>query len=251
MASPLNILRLNDKLDVPALRAQFAEDRRLQIRNVLESEAAERLSRLLAERTPWGLTWRAGEDGPHRVRREQLGGLGSTEMKGISDKLNAVMRGSDFAFIYSQYPASDAASRGWSTSSEHDGLVADLNHPELLDFIREVTGVAEISWCDAQVTHFGPGQFLSLHEDIDAFEGDNRLVAYVLNLTLNAWRPDWGGYLNFFDADGDIVHGYGPRFNSLNIFRVPQWHNVSLVAPYSTGDRLAVTGWFRKGTRDR
>ena len=60
-----------------------------------------------------------------------------------------------------------------------------------------------------------------------------------------AWRPDWGGYLNFYDEDGDIVAGYRPRFNALNLFLVPQKHAVSYVPPFAPQARFAITGWFR------
>ena len=132
---------------------------------------------------------------------------------------------------------------GWSTSPQHDGLVSDFNHPDVLDFVREVTSLSNIVRSDVQITHFGPGQFLSVHEDTNASEDESRVVAYVLNLC-PPWRVDWGGYLNFFDADGDIAHGYRPRFNSLNMFKVPQVHHVSFVTPHAPEGRLAVTGWF-------
>jgi SM-20-related protein len=48
-------------------------------------------------------------------------------------------------------------------------------------------------------------------------------VAYVLNLT-REWQPQWGGYLLFHDEDGDVIAGYKPRFDALNLFAVPQAH---------------------------
>jgi len=57
--------------------------------------------------------------------------------------------------------------------------------------------------------------------------------------------PDWGGYLNFYDDDGDVIAGYRPRFNALNLFAVPQQHNVSFVPPFAAVARYAITGWFR------
>ena len=34
-----------------------------------------------------------------------------------------------------------------------------------------------------------------------------------------------------------------PRWNTLSIFAVPAGHAVSLVAPWTAQDRLAITGW--------
>ena len=59
-------------------------------------------------------------------------------------------------------------------------------------------------------------------------------------------RPDWGGILQFLDRDGHVADGYVPVFNALNIFRVPQLHNVSSVVPFAGHARLSITGWFRR-----
>jgi Rps23 Pro-64 3,4-dihydroxylase Tpa1-like proline 4-hydroxylase len=59
------------------------------------------------------------------------------------------------------------------------------------------------------------------------------------------WQAEWGGLLLFHDAGGDIERGYTPRFNSLNIFSVPQLHSVSYVSRVAPEPRLSVTGWLR------
>jgi Rps23 Pro-64 3,4-dihydroxylase Tpa1-like proline 4-hydroxylase len=245
MATAPSFLRLNPDLDAAALADRFKADQRIQIRDFLEPEAAAALTKLLIERTPWGMSWQAGDDGPHRLRQEDLPQLAPEAVQRMSAKLNEAMQANDFAFVYSQYRMYAACHEGWSKSPGHDAVVLDLNREEFLEFIRRVTGVEAIRLCDAQASHYGPGQFLSLHQDINQGENEDRLVAYVISLCPDRWRPDWGGYLNFFDDDGDISHGYMPRFNSLNLFRVPRHHNVSLVAPFAAGNRLAITGWFR------
>lgn len=246
MATTPTYLRLNPGLDPAKLSEEFARDQRIQIRDLLEQDAAVALTKLLIEQTPWGMSWQAGDDGPHRLRQEDLPQLAPAEVQRVSAKLNAAMQGDDFAFIYSQYRMSVALAEGRSKNPGHDTIVQELNQDAFLDFIRSVTGVPQIRLCDAQASHYGPSQFLSLHQDISDEDADeDRLVAYVLNLCPDRWRPDWGGYLNFFDEDGDISHGYMPRFNSLNMFRVPRHHNVSFVPPFAAGNRLAITGWFR------
>ena len=66
-----------------------------------------------------------------------------------------------------------------------------------------------------------------------------------MNFTAGDWRPEWGGYLQFFDDEGDVVQAFRPRFNSLNLFAVPQPHAVSFVPPFAPLGRYAITGWFR------
>jgi Rps23 Pro-64 3,4-dihydroxylase Tpa1-like proline 4-hydroxylase len=41
-----------------------------------------------------------------------------------------------------------------------------------------------------------------------------------------------------------MIKGFIPRFNALNLFTVPQRHNVSAVPPVAPVDRFSITGWF-------
>jgi SM-20-related protein len=112
----------------------------------------------------------------------------------------------------------------------------------VVDFLRVVTGKKGIDFADAQATAYGPGHFLTAHDDEVA--GKQRHAAYVFNLT-PVWRVDWGGLLLFHGADGHVSRGFTPSFNALNIFAVPQPHSVSMVAPFAANRRYSVTGWLR------
>jgi Rps23 Pro-64 3,4-dihydroxylase Tpa1-like proline 4-hydroxylase len=59
------------------------------------------------------------------------------------------------------------------------------------------------------------------------------------------WRVDWGGLLLFVDERGNVSRGLTPAFNALNLFRTPQPHTVSAVAPFAGANRLSITGWLR------
>jgi Rps23 Pro-64 3,4-dihydroxylase Tpa1-like proline 4-hydroxylase len=121
-------------------------------------------------------------------------------------------------------------------------LARFLSSGEAIDFLRAVTGRADIRFADAQATAYGPRHFLTAHDDDVA--GKNRAAAYVLNLTPE-WRIDWGGLLLFHGADGVVEEGWPPSFNTLNLFAVPQPHSVSYVTPFVPNRRYAVTGWLR------
>ena len=41
------------------------------------------------------------------------------------------------------------------------------------------------------------------------------------------------------------AEGYTPRFNALNLFRIPAFHSVTQVANFAIGARYSVTGWIR------
>ena len=61
------------------------------------------------------------------------------------------------------------------------------------------------------------------------------------------WKPDWGGNLLFYGKAGNITQGLVPKFNTLNIFLIPQPHAVSHVAPYAGQPRLSFLGWLKRG----
>jgi Rps23 Pro-64 3,4-dihydroxylase Tpa1-like proline 4-hydroxylase len=243
MAREIRLLDINPELDRKALAARFAAARRVQIRDVLTVEAAENLHRILREKTPWGLAWQAAEDGPHNVPEPELRQLPPDRARRIQQQLMSAAAGREYAFAYGQYPMVHAFLEQWAPAGPHEALVELINDQPFLDLVREVTGLAELCKADAQATLYAPGQFLSAHDDSHVAEGWR--VAYVLSICAEEWRPEWGGYLQFFDENDDLIVGWKPRFNALNLFLVPQRHAVSFVPPFAPVARYAITGWFR------
>ena len=66
----------------------------------------------------------------------------------------------------------------------------------------------------------------------------------MLNLTPR-WRAEWGGQLQFLNTEGEVTESLIPVFDTLNVFRVPQSHAVSVVAPFAGAPRYSITGWWR------
>ncbi len=239
----IELFALNPELDLPALSQRFARDRRVQIRNVLTEASARALHDVIANRTPWGLAWGAGDHGPHGINADELAGLGTAARADIAGKIHRAMSAQDYAFSYARYPILDAYLGAWAPGGPHDVFLEHLNDEPFLDMMRTVTGFTELRKADAQATLFAPNQFLARHMDSHVAEGWR--VAYVLSLCALDWRPDWGGYLQFFDDDGDVIAGYRPRFNALSLFAVPAPHAVSFVPPFAPIGRFSITGWLR------
>jgi SM-20-related protein len=237
------LLQLNPALDRAVLAAEFTRTGRLQVRDVLTEASAVTVRRILTEETPWGLAWQAGANAPaNLVKSEQLQDMSADEQASLAAGA-AAAPGQDYAFAYHSYPLVTAYLERWRPGSPQERLLEELNGPAVLDFMREVSGIAELVKLDGQATLYAPGHFLWPHSDAESERG--RRVAYVLNLTLGEWKPQWGGYLQFFDGEWDIEQAFRPRFNSLNLFRVPQWHSVSEVAAAAPLARYAITGWAR------
>lgn len=243
MAQPLHLLALNPGLDRAALADRFARDGRIQIRDVLDPASATELRAILARQTPWGLAWNAGANGPHGLDARQFAALPPAERQRMGQAVNAAAQRGEYAFTYARYPILDAYKEGWAPGSPHDILFEHINDQPFLDFVRTITGFPDLVKADAQATLFAPTHFLARHEDSHVAEGWK--IAYVLGLAPDDWHPDWGGYLNFLDADGDVIAGYRPRFNALSMFRVPQAHHVTYVPPFAPVGRFSITGWFR------
>ncbi len=117
-----------------------------------------------------------------------------------------------------------------------------LNSTPFLDFMRAATGVSDIAFADAQATAYGPGDFLTCHDD--DVVGKNRRVAYVFSFTPQ-WRADWGGLLAFPDQYGHLHEAFAPAYNALNLLRVPITHAVTQVASFAGAVRYSITGWLR------
>jgi len=117
-----------------------------------------------------------------------------------------------------------------------------FNSEAFLAMARRLTRDDRIAYVDAQPTRYLPGHFLNGHTD--AHEDAGRLYAYVLNLSPR-WRAEWGGLLMFLDGEGAVTETFTPAFGTLNLFRVPQDHAVSMVAPFAGAPRYSITGWWR------
>lgn len=243
MQAPIPLFELSPMINRQAAAASFAADSRVQIRDFLTDHAARTIHRVLSRETPWGLAWCAGDDGPHGLRQQEMAALGAAEFGELNRKIVAAMRGRDYAFAYARYPMLTACLEKWGEHEALEFLVEHINDEPLMELVREVTGIAELVKADAQATLYGPNHFLATHDDSHVAEGWR--IAYVMNFCAEDWRPDWGGYLMFYDEAGDVVAGFKPRFNALNLFRVPQKHAVTYVPPFAPLGRFAITGWFR------
>ena len=231
---------LNPALDAGALALEYARHRRMHIANLFDSHSAPRIHRALAEETSYNLTVNSGEK-VFDVSAGDLQKLTAEQRKALVDSASAgALRG--FQFMYDSHRLTDTGESYRDPKSYLASIVAFLQGESFLSFAREVTGEERIAFADAQATRYGPGHFLTTHNDDVA--GKNRVAAYVINMT-PYWRADWGGLLLFLGKEGHVEEGYVPSFNAINLFGVPQSHLVSHVAPFAGAKRYSITGWLR------
>ena len=241
------LFALNPALDRAALARRFAAAGHLQVRDVLTLESARELRTALAQGTPWGMAIRAGDgeaSPPRSFPADRL--RDPATARALNEAAQAAERASargDYGFRYGHFSMVEAVTGGSGRGGLHEIILEHINSDVFIEFVREITGFADLHHADGNATLFAPNHYLGRHTDSHVAEGWR--VAYVLNLPPDEWQPDWGGYLQFLDEEGDIVCGYRPRFNSLNLFAVPRPHNVSYVTPFAPVGRMAISGWFR------
>lgn len=246
MVDVIPLFEINPDLDMTKFAAAYAADGRAQIRDILTPETAQTITGILARETPWGLAWQCGgENGgtPKSATADILQKRTAADWQAFASAMAETMQGRDYGFVFGQYPMLNAYLEKWHPGGVHDLLLEHLNSEPFLTLARTVTGIDALIKADAQATLYAANHFLGVHNDSHVAQGWR--VAYVLNMCPVEWRPEWGGYLLFHDADGDISKGYLPRFNTLNLFAVPQSHSVSFVPPFAPAARYAITGWLR------
>lgn len=234
-------MKLNPNLDVDALAAELARYRRLQVRDVLEPQAADEIHDILANKTPWWLVFNEGD----QVRQLPPEVLSRLLPQQVDQMLGAVVERArtQYQFVYAFYPVLGNYLADGEPKAPLARVLEFLNAPDTIAWLRRLTGRDDVRWVDAQATLYQSGHFLKSHSDHD--DANARVAAYVLNFT-RLWERDWGGYLQFFDANHDIEQALRPIFNAMNIFLVPADHSVGIVSPFAYGDRLSITGWLRR-----
>lgn len=234
-----SLLELNPELDLDRLAARFQVDGWIQIRDVLTVRSANAIRQLLIDDTPWGLSWQAEPGEARYVPASELAVIDPAYVTAMTAHLMRARRGRGYSYAFYSCPLILAEAGVQETPLQ--ALFAGLNGRPFLDLMRIVTGRHEVIKVDGQATLYVGGHHLAAHTDDVPVEG--RQVAYVLSMTDGDWRPEWGGYLNFLDPEGDVEIGLRPRFNCLNMFTVPRWHHVEQVLRVAPKARYAVTGW--------
>ena len=219
----------------------FARSGIMRIADLFADEVAEVLHRHLETEIDWTRAVTQGDEvwdlSPELVA-EIDGGKRTDLLAGLHSRAS-----DSFQFLFDSLIISDDSGARKARGLLVDRLLEALNHPASLDTFRAITGEPSVRLVNGQATRYLPGHFLTSHDD--GIDGEDRVAAYVINLT-KSWRPDWGGMLQFHNAAGDIPLALKPGFNTIHMFRVPQMHSVSYVAPYAALPRYAITGWLRR-----
>lgn len=231
---------INPSLEIARWRAQLQAHGRVQVDGFLQSDAAARLHECLAREVPWTLALR-DEAGPRTVLAPEYAAMGPAQLDAVLRDTAAGARDGAFRFAYDSYMMVRAYKEGRDPGLLLHRVLEFLNAPPYVQLCQALSGDARVRRVSAQATRYRPGNFLRQHTDADSSEG--RLYAYVINLS-REWKADWGGLLQFVDAEGRVTDTFLPRWNTLSLFAVPADHVVTMVMPWAEQDRLSITGWW-------
>ena len=232
---------INNDLLLEPWRARLRAHGRVQIPGFLQEPSALRLHQCLREEVPWETAQRSDAVLADGQDRSPPPGSAADEMALAATCLRAR---EGFEFYFDRYRMIDARRDGTDPQLVLHAVVDFLNSPQFLEFARQLTGDPAIRMVSAIGVRYRAGHFLRAHNDLA--NDEDRAFAYVINLS-RQWSPDWGGLLHFLDPEQRrVVDTFTPLWNSLSLFRVPQPHVVSLVAPWAGSARYSITGWFRR-----
>jgi Rps23 Pro-64 3,4-dihydroxylase Tpa1-like proline 4-hydroxylase len=239
-AAPETRFRINPDLDVPALAQAYARDGRVRVYGLL-SEGAAYLHDYL-DATPHWIKLIKLPKGALELDAEARAELTPEQWAQIEAAAHERAR-YDFQYRYEGLRVPESEELGEVERTPLTEFAELMQSTEMLDLLEAITGQRG-SFTDGHATAYGPGDFLTGHDD--NVTGKNRLAAYVYGLT-KGWRIEWGGLLLFHGPHERTASGMAPRFNTLDLFSVPQQHSVTMVTPAAPHRRFAVTGWLRRG----
>mgnify|MGYP001557564838 CR=1 FL=1 len=232
-----DLFALNPEIDREALAQCYARTGRVRIYGLLAQGAVE-LHDHLREREDWIQVIHA-PDAPIELTRADRAAMGAKRYARIEN--GVVCRGREgFQYRYEALRVPDL-DEPIDTRDLLSPLSRFLHSPAMLELIEDITARAPHRFINGQATSYGAGDFLTGHDDNAA--GENRMAACVLGLT-QRWRLEWGGLLLFHGQHDRTAEALVPRFNTLDLFHVPQQHSVSWVSPSAGFSRIAVTGWY-------
>ena len=240
--------RLNPALDAQNLRERFSRHRRLRIPDVLEPLGALALYRHLASEVDW-TTFLIADSTMYAAAPTSAGAHAPGVEAQMFARANEGARKAFASLHEANRLFPEDAPEGTRMVIPADTLLLAkfarfVNSPPFLALCRTVTGIAQIERADIQATRFRPGHFTLFHSTLPYAAGrGKRLAAFEMNLTLE-WKPEWGGLHEFRAPDDFAAEAFIPAFNLLDLFSPYGGRWISPVAPFATGQRLAISGWL-------
>jgi hypothetical protein len=198
------------------------------IKNFLQPDVADRLSRFLASEAEYFTEH----------------GLGSVE-GAVSEERWLAASQDDRFFRYRKVKGTAPEFRVSRNALTYVQFRQAFQRPELREFFEAISGLP-LGWSDDFGSHaMLAGDFLTPHTDNQR----NRQLALIIYMS-PGWDARLGGILHVIDKDGNDVTIL-PEYNSLVAFDVltDTHHMVTPITPEAgTKARLSIGGWYHRAT---
>ena len=237
----LVFIEFNKKIDIDSFTKKLSDGEPAQIEDVFPGDTADAIFKALDQDIEWILAFKT-KKGPVSLTPAQLQELPTPIIQQYHQQIHQNAR-DKFQYIYSTYAINEAAKAGKQVNEVLMAFHDFLNSQQALNFFTKASGVPNIKRATCHATYYGPGHFITRHNDVAQYPGEDRLVNFVFSFT-KGWNPAWGGYLEFYDESNNISRGFMPRYNIVTASKVPAFHSVSYVTPFSGAPRYSITGWF-------
>lgn len=222
-----------NSIDVAFAKEQYARGDRIRINNFMANESAQQL-KVMLDTIPFYHQACVYDGQAQLIAPNKFTELNTQSRQEFIKKIYA-QAADGTGFWYGRYQPEGAG------LVIYEKIKSWLESPDVIEFVRAVTGQNNLTHTTTQITCFKPGDFLTRHNDIT--HNENRKIAFVLNLPKH-WHPDWGGLLQFFTPQGQSLESWSPEFNSFGLFDVSHPHSVTSVSQFSPEKRVTVSGWY-------
>jgi SM-20-related protein len=118
-----------------------------------------------------------------------------------------------------------------------------LNFLDTLKIALNANLYLSLDHVEAHFALYPPGGRYSKHLDRHR-NTYARVISLVLYLN-ETWQSEWGGQLNIFDGEDNLLRSVEPCGGTLVLFRSEQFPHEVVPA---TKNRLSLTGWLRRRT---
>lgn len=230
---------LNFPRNFADLKPSYLLDNRIRVHEILPERVCENLHSLARNKTPYYLAY--SEDSQPAIMKSNVFDSLTREKRHEfwARRYEQASRG--VGYVYKGFTPKNAILGADVTLKPLIEFAEYWNSEALINEIKNLTGLNDITHSDTQFTCLLPGHFLTRHRDTDT--SGKRRLAYVISLSKN-WHPDWGGLLQFYEDDGTPRDTWAPVFNTLSLFDIDHIHSVTHVTPYALEPRLSIVGWF-------
>ncbi len=187
----------------------------------------------------WVMAYIVGDD-ERSLSAEAVGAMSPDERQALSNEINK-NAGKQPGYVHQRVPVDKIAEHRTGAPHPMFDMRDFIRSDAVGTLVKDVTGRDDITNVTVDIYTYGPNQFLN--HNIGSAGDPKRRIGYELTLSAN-WRPDFGGYLAFYDALGNHAPGLGPAYNCLTLWDASKGYAITPIAPYCPFMRFSVGGWF-------